>query len=77
MPNWVWAGYLAPLEGLDDILSKFLPTTVGSYKDKTYSFGYFDVALAMSAASRCWRRTASASPPWTSPWTKDEFDGRR
>ena len=45
VPNWVWAGYLAPLDGLDDTLSKFLPTTVGSYNGKNYSVGYFDVAL--------------------------------
>ena len=26
VPNWAWAGYLAPLEGMDDTLSKFLPS---------------------------------------------------
>ena len=25
VPNWAWAGYLAPLEGIDDTLSKYLP----------------------------------------------------
>ncbi len=25
VPNWAWAGYLAPLDGLDETLSKFLP----------------------------------------------------
>ena len=45
VPNWAWAGYLAPLEGMDDVLSKYLPSTVGKYKDKTYSYGYYDVAL--------------------------------
>jgi len=29
VPNWAWAGYLAPLDGLDDQISKFLPSTVG------------------------------------------------
>ena len=47
VPNWAWAGYLAPLEGMDDTLSKYLPSTVGKYNDKTYSYGYYDVALAM------------------------------
>ena len=45
VPNWAWAGYLAPLEGLDDTLSKYLPSTLGKYDDKTYSYGYYDVAL--------------------------------
>ncbi len=29
VPNWAWAGYLAPLEGMDDTLSKFLPSVLG------------------------------------------------
>ena len=32
VPNWAWAGYLAPLDGLDDTLAKFLPSTVGTYR---------------------------------------------
>ena len=61
VPNWAWAGYLAPLEGLDDTLSKYLPSVLGKYADKTYSYGYYDVALVMVT-----RKTDQ-------PWTKDEF----
>src|SRR3954449_9518760 len=47
VPNWAWAGYLAPLDGLDATLSKYLPTVLGKYNNKTYSYGYYDVALVM------------------------------
>ena len=74
MPNWVWAGYLAPLDGLDDTLSKFLPTTVGSYNGKNYSVGYFDVALAMYARKSALEKNGIRIPTMDKPWTKDEFD---
>jgi len=45
VPNWAWAGYLAPLDGMDETLSKFLPTVLGKWNGKTYSYGYYDVAL--------------------------------
>lgn len=66
VPNWAWAGYLAPLDGLDDQISKFLPSVVGTYNGKNYAVGYYDVALVMEAASRPWRRTGSAFRPPTS-----------
>ena len=28
VPNWAWGGYLAPLDGLEETLAKFLPSTV-------------------------------------------------
>ena len=74
VPNWVWAGYLAPLDGLDDRLSKFLPTTVGSYNGKNYSVGYFDVALAMYARKSALEKNGIRIPTMDQPWTKDEFD---
>src|SRR3954469_5810103 len=48
VPNWAWAGYLKPLK-LSADLSKNLPSTLGIWNGKTYSFGYYDVALAMFA----------------------------
>jgi len=34
MPNWAWAGYLAPLQLSDGALDGFLPTTIGKWEDE-------------------------------------------
>ena len=73
VPNWAWAGYLAPLEGLDETLSKYLPSTVGKYKDKTYSFGFYDVALVMVTRESILKKYDIRKPTVDQPWTKDEF----
>lgn len=74
VPNWAWAGYLAPLEGLDPTLSKFLPSTVGKFENKTYSYGYYDVALVMVTRKSILDAAGIRIPTVASPWTKDEFD---
>ena len=73
VPNWAWAGYLAPLEGMDDTLSKYLPSTVGRYKDKYYSYGYFDVALNMTSRKSVLKKYGIRVPTVDTPWTGDEF----
>jgi multiple sugar transport system substrate-binding protein len=73
VPNWAWAGYLAPLEGMDDALSKYLPSTVGQYKDKTYSFGYYDVALTIVGRKSILKKNGIREATIDQPWTKDEF----
>ena len=73
VPNWAWAGYLAPLEGMDDTLSKFLPSVVGKYKDKAYAYGYYDVALAMFSRKSVLEASGIRVPTMDKPWTKDEF----
>ena len=73
VPNWAWAGYLAPLEGLDDVLSKYLPSTKGKYKDKYYSYGYFDVALNMTSRKSVLNKSGIRIPTRREPWTGDEF----
>ena len=47
MPNWAWAGYLAPLDVPADAYAKFLPGTIGSWNGKVYSIGLWDAAVAM------------------------------
>src|SRR6476620_4617222 len=74
VPNWAWAGYLAPLDGLDPTLSKFLPSTVGKFDNKTYSYGYYDVALVMVTRKSILDAAGIRIPTVASPWTKDEFD---
>ncbi len=73
VPNWAWAGYLAPLEGMDDVLSKYLPSTVGKYKDQTYSYGHYDVALVMVTRESILEKYDIRVPTVDQPWTKDEF----
>ena len=73
VPNWAWAGYLAPLTGLDDTLSKFLPSTVGTYNNKIYSAGYYDVALSMYALKSVLNQNKIRIPTIDKPWTADEF----
>ena len=49
MPNWAWAGYLAPLTIDPAKLEGFLPGVVGKWNDKVYSVGFWDAALAVFA----------------------------
>src|SRR5690349_16825390 len=49
VPNWAYAGYLAPLEIPADVLARQLPSTVGTYQGKTYSVGYYEAALGLFA----------------------------
>ncbi|HEY5787121.1 MAG TPA: sugar ABC transporter substrate-binding protein [Microlunatus sp.] len=73
VPNWAWAGYLAPIEGMDDTFSKFLPTVLGKYNDKTYSYGYYDVALTMVTRASILKKYDIRVPTTDKPWTKDEL----
>ena len=73
MPNWAWAGYLAPLEGMDDTLSKYLPSVLGKWNDKTYSYGFYDVALTMVSRKSILKKYGIRVPTADKPWTKDEF----
>lgn len=71
--NWAWAGYLAPLEGMDDTLGKFLPSVVGRYQDKTYSFGYYDVALTLVTRKSILKKYDIRQPTIDQPWTRAEL----
>ena len=73
VPNWAWAGYLAPLDGMDETLSKFLPTVLGKWGGKTYSYGYYDVALNFTTRKSTLEKYGIRIPTIDSPWTKDEF----
>ena len=73
VPNWAWAGYLAPLDGLDDQVAKFLPSTVGTYNGKNYAVGYYDVALVIQARKSALEENEIRIPTIDQPWTKDEF----
>jgi multiple sugar transport system substrate-binding protein len=74
VPNWAWAGYLAPLEGMDDVLSTFLPSTVGTWDGTNYAYGFYDVALTMVSRQSILDANGIRTPTVDAPWTKDEFD---
>lgn len=73
VPNWAWAGYLAPLTGMDDTLSKFLPSTVGSWNGQTYSYGFSDVALTLITRASVLQSVGARVPTLDQPWTREEF----
>jgi multiple sugar transport system substrate-binding protein len=72
VPNWAWAKYLTPLNLTAD-LSKNLPSTVGKWNGKTYSFGYYDVALAMFARKSVLTDAGIRIATTDKPWTATEF----
>lgn len=69
VPNWAYAGYLAPLDLPQDLVSQNLPSTLGNYKDKLYSIGYYDAALGVfahkSALDAAGMRVATIDKPYT------------
>lgn len=74
MPNWAWAGYLAPLELPSELTDRFLPSTVGVYQDEIYAVGHFDAALTLIGRESALERNGIRIPDAGSPWTLEEFD---
>ena len=74
--NWAWGGYLSPIDvsGSDVPLSDQLPSTVGRYKGKVYSFGFYDVAMTFFARKSVLNKYDIRVPSLDKPWTKAEFD---
>ena len=73
VPNWAWAGYLAPLDGMDETLSKFMPSVLGKWNGKNYSFGYYDVALNFMSRKSTLEKYGIRVASIDKPWTSDEF----
>jgi multiple sugar transport system substrate-binding protein len=74
MPNWAWAGYLAPLTIDPAKLDGFLPGVIGKWDGKVYSVGLWDAALAMFARKSVLEENGIRIPTLEQPWTKNEFD---
>ena len=74
MPNWAWAGYLAPLTIDPAKLEGFLPGVIGRWNDQVYSVGFWDAALAMFARKSVLEENGIRVPTLDQPWTRDEFD---
>jgi multiple sugar transport system substrate-binding protein len=74
VPSWAFAGYISELNLPQDMVDKNLPSTVGKYKDKVYSIGYYDAALAIFARKSALQAAGARIPTIDQPWTKAEFD---
>lgn len=74
MPNWAWAGYMAPLELSEGTLDGFLPGTIGTWQDKVYSVGLWDAAVAMFARKSVLEENGIRIPTLEQPWTGEEFN---
>lgn len=74
MPNWAWAGYMAPLELSEGALDGFLPGAIGMWDGKVYSVGLWDAAVAMFARRSVLEENGIRIPTLEEPWTLEEFD---
>ena len=76
VPNWAWGGYLSPLDlsSSQVPVSAQLPSTVGKYNGKVYSFGLYDVAMAMMTRKSVLERAGIRIPTIDSPWSRSEFN---
>ena len=74
MPNWAWAGYLAPLTIDPAKLDGFLPGVIGKWDGKVYSVGFWDAALAVFARKSVLDENGIRIPTLDKPWTGDEFN---
>lgn len=73
VPNWAWAGYLAPLDLPASTFDGQLPSTVGTVNGKIYSFGHYEAALAMFSRKSVLDAAGVRIPTIDKPWTATEF----
>ena len=74
MPNWAWAGYLAPLDIPVEAYSDFLPGPIGMWDGKVYSVGLWDAAVAIVTRKSVLDEYGIRIPTLAEPWTFEEFD---
>jgi multiple sugar transport system substrate-binding protein len=74
MPNWAWAGYLAPLQLSAGALDDFLPTTIGRWGGEVYSVGLWEAACALYARKSVLDAYGIRIPTLAQPWDLEEFD---
>lgn len=74
MPNWAWAGYMAPLDLSPSALDGFLPGAIGKWDGEVYSVGLWDAAIAMFARRSVLEANNIRIPTLDAPWDLAEFD---
>lgn len=73
MPNWAWAGYLAPLSLDKGLTDSMLPSTVGVYDGEIYSVGPYDTAVGYLARASALEEAGVRVPTIEEPWDQAEF----
>ncbi|MEL7370763.1 MAG: sugar ABC transporter substrate-binding protein, partial [Myxococcota bacterium] len=75
VPNFAWTGHLRPLDGLVDeaLLASINAGAKGRFRDKTYSIGQFDVALALFTRRSVLAKRGIRVATLENPYTPDEF----
>lgn len=74
MPNWAWAGYMAPLELSAGALDDWLPSAVGYWDGKVYAVGLWEAACAIYARESVFNQYGIRIPTLEDPWDLAEFD---
>lgn len=76
VPNFAWAGNLAPLDGLLDqaLLEQIVSTGKGSYQGKVYSVGQYDVALSLFTRQSTLDKHGIRKATLEQPYSREEFD---
>lgn len=74
VPNFAWSGYVSELPVTDEMMADITDGGVGTYQDKVYSLGQFDVALVNFARKSVLEDLGIRIPTVAEPWTLDEFN---
>jgi multiple sugar transport system substrate-binding protein len=74
MPNWAWAGYMAPLELSEGALANWLPGAIGEWEGDVYSVGLWDAAIALFVRESTLVDNGIRIPTLEEPWDLEEFD---
>lgn len=74
MPNWAWAGYLAPLTISSDLEDSVIDSAKGYWNDTLYSVGPYDTSLCFLARKSAIDAIGARVPTIDQPWTRAEFD---
>ncbi|MDU0349205.1 sugar ABC transporter substrate-binding protein [Actinomyces sp. MRS3W] len=74
MPNWAWAGYLAPLQISSELENNIIDSAKGYWNDTLYSVGPYDTSLCFLGRKSAFEAAGIPVPTIEQPWTKDEFD---
>lgn len=75
MPNWAWAGYMQPLQNIDqDRLDLIVDGAKGYYDGELYAIGVWDAATAIITRQSILDEYDIRVPTVESPWTRAEFD---
>ncbi len=74
-PNFAWAGFLRPLDGLVDqaALDGLIATAKGTYDGRIYSAGQYEVALSLLSRRSVLEEHGIRIATLDEPWSKAEF----